>query len=226
MSLLSNHGLIDSGPQVQFVSSGSAVVVTGGATTINVPYPTDLPSGGIMILQIAIGELVAAPTTPTGWSLLYLDTDGTFVRHFLYFKYIVGDETGNLAVTTTAVSNVAIARIYTFKSVANPPPIEESGGFIEGTLTYGPASITSTAPRALAVSFVYLPASYVTGAYTGQTGGTWAENATATTTTGSDATIQLQSALLPNPGTISGGSYAADTGGLSLTRSFALISDL
>lgn len=224
MSLLGNHGLIDDiGLQVNFVSVG-AVAVVGPSASINVPYPAI--TFGLQILQISVAETAASPGTPSGWTLLFADTDGSFIKHYLFFKYSTGD-TGSLNVAfSPSVGSVSMGRIHTFQNSILSPPISESGGLVVGSLTYGPASITSTRRRSLAVSFVFLPAQYSTGSYTGNTGGTWVEAATANTATGIGSTIQLQVAVLPIPGTISGGSYAADTGGLSLTRSFCIKSNL
>lgn len=228
MSLLANHGLIDSLDfGVQFVDAGAADAVGVGATSINLPYAANM-NGNIMIVHIAINDLTTTPTTPTGFTPMFADTDGSFVKMYTYFKYITGAESGSLPITLSSVNGVVIGRLYVFKNVRNPPPINESGGLAIVSYTYSPSSITSTVSRSLAVSFAYLPnsdpgtAGYTTGAYTGNTGGTWVERASAKTSVHNGAIITMQTAALPIVGTISGGSYATDVGGLALTRSFSL----
>lgn len=224
MSILANHGMIGNANQVRYISSGAAAFV-GSGTTLNVPLPTIRPLGGIMILQLAIGALTPQITgDPAGWGTLFNDTDASFIRQYALFHYINGSESGDVPIVFgSAITNVAIAQIHVFMNQKNSLPFNESGGLVVGNQTYSPASITTTKPHSLAVSFVYLPGNFALGAYTGNTGGKWASNVVSATTTGSDATIQLQTAELPAPGTISGGSYAAGVGGLSLTRSFSIM---
>lgn len=227
MSLLANHGLIeDIGLQVQLVSSGAAVAVGAGSVSMDLPYPAI--TFGLLLARIAVRETGPTPAAPLGWTLLYADTDGSFIKHYIFFKYSTGD-VGNITFGWgVACGNVIMGQIHTIQNSMLTTPFDESGGLIIGSLTYGPASITSTRRRSLAVSFAMLPGPgvYATGAYTGNVGGTWVERTTANSLLGSDVTIQLQTAILPIAGTISGGSFAADTGGLSLTRSFCIKSNL
>lgn len=224
MSILANHGMIGNANQVRYINSGAAVAVASG-TTLNVPLPPIMPIGGVMLLQLAIGALTPQITgDPTGWGTLFNDTDASFIRQYVLRHYINGSESGDVPIVFgSAISNVAIAQIHVFVNEKTTLPFDESGGLVIGNQTYSPASITTTKPHSLAVSFVYLPGNFVLGPYTGNTGGKWASNANSSTTLGSDATIQLQTAELPAPGTISGGSYAAGVGGLSLTRSFSIM---
>lgn len=208
---------------VQFVQAGTKVNVSTG-TTMDVPVVGTPVSGNLLMIQIGIGSLTPTiPTAPSGWTKLFEDTDGTFIQQYIYYKYSNGTETGNITFTfSTTVSNFAIGIMYEFVNMKSSAPFNESGGLIIGTLNYGPASITSTIANSLALSFVFLPGLNTTGAYTGNSGGTWIEKSSVNTTLGSDGVLQLQSADLPKAGTISGGSFNSATGGLSLTRSFSL----
>lgn len=226
MTVLANHGLISGADKVTYIKTGSAVVI-GTGTSMLIPYESDLPVNGVLIIQLAIGALTPQISAdPSGWATIYNDTASSSIRQYIIRRFINGTESGDVTINFgSSISNVAIAQMHVFANQVHTPPISESGGLTVDDLNYTHSDITTTVPFSMAASFVYIPGNVTVGAYTGATGGTWVQRASASTTTGSDATIQLQTADMPVPGTISGGSYNAGVGGLSMNRSFGIIAE-
>jgi hypothetical protein len=139
---------------------------------------------------------------------------------------------GPSADITTAGDDL-YCRMYEFATVSAGTTlatvIENStaGSFSNGTpLTQAQindtAVVTLGADR-LALNLVAVNDDNAVGAFTGMTGGTWAEAAEYAEPFGTDATIQLQTAAMASAGTIDGGSYtmvASDAWGVV---GFALI---
>jgi len=209
--------------QVTYVSAGAGAATTT-TTPLNVPFPSGLQADDLLLMQITIRDLTNAPTTPSGWTLLYGPDATTVGRQWIFSKFATGSETGNQAVGVGTANIVKIGRMYAFRNVALSS-FTEGGGFGSGTVTTISAqSVTTTGVKRLAVSFVFVNDDNAVGSFTGETGGDWTEQvAEFTTIQGSDGCVQLQGATMASAGTISGGSYtmsAADPWGV---RAFALV---
>ncbi len=205
--------------RVYFVNAGGGSGTTGNPTP---SYPSGLRAGDLILLQVTVRDTTNTPSTPSGFKLLFgPDSTGTG-RQWIYYKFSDGTESGTLTITIVG-SSCKMARMYAFRNVA-PENFIEGGGFTSGTgLTISAPSVTTYGIGRLALAFVFVNDDNAVGDFTGETGGNWQEAIPEfTTTAGDDGTIQLQTAIMVSPGTISGGSYAmlaADPWGV---RAFAL----
>ena len=209
--------------QVTYVGAGAGADITV-TPPLNVAFPTGLQANDLLLMQITVRDLVNAPTTPSGWTLLYGPDATTLGRQWIFSMFATGTETGNQVVDVGVVNIVKIGRMYAFRNVALSS-FTEGGGFGTGTVAAISAqAVTTTGVKRLAVSFVFVNDDNAVGSFTGETGGDWTEAvAEYTTVSGADGCIQLQNATMASAGTISGGSYAmaaADPWGV---RAFALI---
>jgi hypothetical protein len=207
---------------VTYVSSGAGVSGTGGS--LNVAYPASFAANDLFLVQVTIRDTTNLPTMPSGWNLLYgPDSTGTG-RQWIYYKFATGAESGTIS-TTFGGSNLKIARIYDFRNVA-PTSFTEgtSFGFNAGSSTILAQSVTTIDVNRLAVSFVFDTYSNSLSSFSGSLGGTWTEPVLEyTTTTSSRGGVQLQTAVMPSAGTISGGSTNIVTSASWGVRAFALI---
>jgi uncharacterized repeat protein (TIGR02543 family) len=207
---------------VTFVSAGTGSGTTGNPTPA---YPSSLQANDLILLQVTVRDTSNAPTTPSGFTLLYgPDSTGTG-RQWIYYRFATGSESGTITVTISG-SNCKIARMYAFRNVALSS-FTEGGGFGSGSSnTISAQSVATTGTGRLAVSFVFVNNDNDVGSFTGETGGDWTETVSEfQTTAGSDGCVQLQTATMTGAGTISGGSYYmglfnSDPWGV---RAFALI---
>jgi PKD repeat protein len=205
--------------QVTYVADGTGSGTTGNPTPA---YPPGLQANDLILLQVTVRDTSNTPTTPAGFTLLYgPDSTGTG-RQWIYYRFSNGTETGTITVTIGGGA-CKIGRMYAFRNVALSS-FTEGGGFGSGTgrRIYA-QDVTTTDVGRLAVSFVFVNDNNSVGNFTGETGGNWTEEAEFRTNSGSDGTIQLQTATMASAGTISGGSYrmsARDPWGV---RAFALI---
>lgn len=79
---------------------------------------------------------------------------------------------------------------------------------VGSSATINDRAVVTNGPDRLALQLVSVADPNAVDAFTGMTGGTWSEAvAEFTSTTGTDATIQLQTAAMASAGTIDGGSY-------------------
>lgn len=105
-----------------FGSAGS--VSSAGTTSLNVPHPSGITAGDLLVMLIVNKTSSATPTTPSGWTLLvtsvggYPDPDNGasnsgYVRISVYYKVASGSESGNQAVTITS-GNSAGGRMFRY----------------------------------------------------------------------------------------------------------------
>jgi len=148
---------------------------------------------------------------PAGWEKLYGPySDGSILEHYVFAKSATGSESGTAAFTHTGSSDAA-GRMYRFTDwkadgtmANNFEGANTSGGSSSNTIA--DAGVTTTGADRLAVQFVSVGDNNALDAFTGQTGGTWAEAvAEYTNTTGTDFAMGLQIATMASAGTIDGG---------------------
>jgi hypothetical protein len=106
-------------------------------------------------------------------------------------------------------------RVYVFSGASTSTDLAHviengtRGGTVVSTgtsNTAADASVTSLGPDRLAINLLAIDDDNPVGAFTGQTGGTWAETvAEYATATGTDGCIQIQTATITAAGTIDGG---------------------
>ena len=215
--------------QVTYVSAGAGVGTTS-TSSFNVPYPSNLQAGDLILLQVTVRDTTNTPTlqSGSGFTALYSAENagsGTGTpRQWIYYKFSDGTETGNLGITIGG-SVTKMARMYAFRNVA-PSSFNVGGGLSRGdSTTISAQAVTTSSDKSLAVSFVFVSNDNAVGSFTGATGGTWTEAVSETTTTqGSGGCIQLQTATMPIAGgTITGGSYTMSNSDRWGVRAFALI---
>lgn len=206
--------------QVTFVSAG-----TGSAGTTSNPtptYPTGLQVNDLILLQVTVRDTTNTPVTPANFTLLFgPDSTGTG-RQWIYYKFSDGTESGTITITIGG-SACKIARMYAFRNVALSNFVEGANYTTGTSATIYAPSVTTTTPSALAVAFVFINYNNQVGSFTGETGGDWIEAvAEYRTGVGGRGCIQLQTAVMSNPRTISGGSYTMSRADPWGVRAFAL----
>ena len=151
-----------------------------------------------------------------------------------YQRLYIGRSTGTSAPTasgTNSTSEDLFWRFYEFSGASAGTTlatvIENSTGTTNNSLgtgtTVSDASVVTNGADRLALQFVALDAQIAIDAFTGMTGGTWAEAvAEYSTASGTDAAIQLQTATMSSAGTIDGGSDTVSSCGWGVIG-FALI---
>lgn len=165
---------------------------------------------------------------------------GATAAHSLYLGRVTADGTVSQAQTVGASGEDIFARFYEFSGVSKGTTVAtvcentyvtNVGGIytdVSGTSTsIANAPVKTTVADGLALNFVSVNANQAVSAFTGMTGGTWAEVVAEYVAGGTVATMQLQSASMPSPATIDGGSLTITSAawgvlGLSLIPSTAL----
>lgn len=220
-------------PQVTYVGAGAGVSGTSqrySATTLNVAYPSDLAADDLLIMQVTVRSTsYAAPTTPSGWTLLSgtPDSSSSTVRQYIYYKFATGSETGSQSISFAATGQYTgytlMARMYAFRNVALTSFTEGGGVGSGNSATITGQAVTTTGDNRLALAFVFVADNNNVGSFSG---GNWAEAAEYQYNgpySGDDGCIQLQTATMVSAGTISGGSYTMDDSDPWGVRAFALI---
>ena len=101
---------------------GASGAVAAGTTTLAVPHPAGLTAGDFLVLCVANKYPGAAPSTPAGWRLAGTASGGAGAAGIdtgqavssILTKVAVGNETGNLSVTTGG--NVSLGRMFRYRS--------------------------------------------------------------------------------------------------------------
>lgn len=104
---------------IAFGSAGAILEQTTASTTWNVPYPSGISAGDMLIVHISAGSNIST-TLPSGWTLIAKDTTTTSTRIALIYKIATGSETGNLAVTMASGTGCAIMFRYTGVDATTP----------------------------------------------------------------------------------------------------------
>lgn len=192
---------------------------TGAATTssssISVPYPASIEAGDLLILQVLNWSSGGSGiTTPSGWTQIGAGHQGSGGEHRAYYKAAVGTESGSLSVSTNSGGSIgSYGRMYRFDSAANIGTVIEAAAVGTGsTAVIADTGVITTGDNRVAVNLVALKDNLAIGAFTGATGGTWAEaTAEFTSATGQDACLQIQIADMAAAATINGGSFTVDS---------------
>jgi hypothetical protein len=210
--------------QVAFIAADSGYGFTSTSAQ-SIAYPAGWQANDLLLLQVTVRDTTNTPATPSGFTLLYGGTDSSTIgRQWIYYRFALSSDSSSASLTIAGTA-CKIARMYDFRNVA-PSSFTESPsfGFSAGSTTISAQPITTVGANRLAVSFVFETDNNALTAFSGETGGTWAEALTEfTTTAGSHGGVQLQTATMTSPGTITGGSFnmaGSDSWGV---RAFALI---
>jgi hypothetical protein len=212
--------LVTTTDQVSYHHVGDGKSGTGN---LNVEYPSYLSSNDLILLQVVVRDTTNAPTTPSGFTLLYgPDSTGTG-RQWIYYKFATGSEP-DFATVTIGGSSLKLARMYSFEHVVVSSNFYESGIFGSGSSnTINAQSVTSTVPKSLAVSFNFVTAHNGIDSFTGELGGNWQEaTSDYDSSSGGGASIEIQKATMATTATISGGSDTMSSSASWGVRAFVL----
>lgn len=228
-----------------YKSAGAGAVGTGAGLIVGFPASGNAV-GDFVIVHILQDGTAAQTPSATGLGTIVENlagTDdaltfiGTFttgsVRHHLWCGRITSTLANGATTSWSIGSEDCYGRIYTFSNVNTGTTLNDvmENSSAGGTATsngvstgIADAAVVTLGADRLALNFVGVNDDNAVAAFTGMSGGTWAEAvAEYATATGTDACIQLQTAAMASAGTIDGGSYtmlASDAWGVV---GFALI---
>lgn len=224
---------------IALIQAGAGTTVTTGTGTVSV---TGCVAGNFILLHVmqagpandySLGTFVnveALDGTDLTMTIYGNDADVGSPRaaaHSNYFGRVLANGTVSINVTVGGSGEDVYARLYEFSGVHTGPSftdVAESGSEAGGTAAQiDDNSVTSTGISRLGIQLVAVNDDNVLGSFTGETGGDWAEAAEYNSATGTQATLQLQTAEMSAAGTINGGTFtmaASDAWGVI---AFALI---
>lgn len=199
---------------IAYKSQGAGVATETSGAALSPACPATVDAGDILLLHIFWEGTTTAPSPPGDWTLLsgphVIQT--TIARHWVYGKIADGTEDGaTVACGSPAVTTQRAARIYSFSGRTSGTIAELVKDFTHISNANDPQgpSVTTTKAGALAVALVAQNDNNTIGAFTGQSGGTWAEAVaefTANLTPG--LLLQIQTCTpTGDPGSVSGGSF-------------------
>lgn len=121
---------------ITYQGIGTIGANSSAATTLNVPYPSGIQAGDVMVL-VANVDSTTAPSLPSGWTagVNYTAVSTQVPSGRVAVKVATGSESGNLAVTTPSATGNGY--ILLFRGVDNTTPIDVAG------TTVSPASATT-----------------------------------------------------------------------------------
>lgn len=213
-----------------FISASTGTQNTASGT-LAINYPTS-PLANDIIILVAVGRdangTSAGDTTFTSYPNFTADSQ---LQHsagksetLIAWKRATGSETGTETVTMTSLGGTrSITGImYLFRGcITTGTPFEAGASAnVNSTATWTQTALTSSNAGRLGIHIIGHTASATGGNFTGETGGDFTETSIYT---GTNATIDLQTASMPNATTISGGSVTASAAAIHGRRSFALL---
>jgi hypothetical protein len=205
---------------VAFGAAGTGA--SGSATTIAPSFPAGISAGHLLVCSVLIAA-AETMTTPSGWTLMSGPDDFSGARCYLLARIADGSEAGTQTLSFSG-SAFKQARIVSFtgnSTVSVDEAIESEGVSSGADSSVEMRSVTTTVADALAAALTHSDSTSAVGNATGESGGDWTE-AVAEYQTGI-AQIQLQTAAMASPGTISGGSFSIGTGTIWLQYAFAVV---
>jgi hypothetical protein len=218
--------LISDPPVPAFVGAGAGTLVTTGTGTVS---KTDCKAGNLLLLHVLergtpadgsrsnrvnITNLAGTTNADTPVTSALAVGGGASSRQALYAARVTADGTCSWDWTVGASGNDLLLRIYEFSdealgttyltvlendAVGDPPRTSTTGT----STTVADAIVTTNGVGRLALNFVCLESNQAIGAFSGATGGTWAEAVEEYAT--ASGTIQLQIANMASAGVIDGG---------------------
>ena len=208
-----------------FIAAGDGIAAQ--AADIAVAYMGSLVADDLLIIhQTAEDGADVANTVPSGWTEIY-DDFASGINSYVLARKSDGTETGTVTLTLPVGAGIHSARMYQFRgwlqdaTWANNFEGAGTGEGIDETIEQ--PSITTTDVDRLCVALVAVIDDNALDAFTGMTGGTWAEPvAEFTTALGNDHAIGIQTATLAAAGTISGGVDTMAVADAWFVRTFAI----
>jgi len=142
---------------ISYVGTGAVVVVATNSTPVNVPMPSGVASGDLLVMFWSVGDHFT-PITPSGWTVLGGDSIPLIFRNAMYSHYRVagGSEPANYPAQandgTGHQGNVCIAA---FRGVDTTNPINVFAISGQQATTAAPTSpsVTTTAANCALIAF-------------------------------------------------------------------------
>lgn len=197
-------------PVVANIGTGA----NASGASVAVPFPT-LSAGDLLLLQVIIhdGNAVAHTVDNSFTALSTRDFGNGNGQAGVWYKKASGSESGNITVTCTGNTQVMAGRCYGVTGWNDTgtlsdayESLDESATTLTSSNTIADVGITTSDVDRLALNFVFVWDNNALDAFTGMTGGTWAEaTADYQIDSGQDAALGLQSATMASAGTINGG---------------------
>lgn len=205
---------------VALKSQGAGAGTETNGAALNLVCPATVDVNDILVAHVMHTGTTTAPTTPSGWTLLYgpanVGTTAT-ARHWVFGKIADGTEDGaTINFGTAGGTNGRAGRIYSFSgyvcgTIELVIPVASFSDIPHATDPQGP-TVTTTMNGALAVAFTCQDDNNTEEAIAGASGGTWGGFQTFVDASlgpqGLHLDIQV-STPTANPGTISGGAMVA-----------------
>lgn len=169
------------------------------STSIVLDYPViGLLANDVFIMHIAVSSDTVTASTPSGWTLLSgPQAVQTGLRYYIFAKISSGSESASQTVTfsSSVSSRGTIFRLRGFTlTLIDSDLVTGSDTTIEA-----PALTAAAGAPVLALALVTTPGVKTFSSWTGETGGDWVDPILVA------ARVQLQTALLPSGGALSGG---------------------
>jgi len=162
-----------------------------------------LQAGDLIILQVTVRDYTNIPATPARFTFLCFELAVSGIQ-YIYYKFSDGTESGTLTITIGG-NTCHMGRMYAFRNAVSTEAISSVSG--QGATIWS-QPVTTSGKNELAVCLVYVCDDNDVGSFTGETGGDWTETVPEfKTTAGLDGCIQIQTASMPSPGTLTQGSY-------------------
>ncbi|HBA36939.1 TPA: hypothetical protein DCZ15_03650 [Candidatus Falkowbacteria bacterium] len=228
---------VRAGEIIAYKSAGAGTMTETNGASLAPVAPATVDAGDILIAHIVVLDSTSAPSTPSGWTLLFgpsgLGTGTPTGRAWAYGKIADGSEDGAVINFGSLASTIGrMGRIYSFSgyvsgAITDVVPV---ASFIENSSETDPIiePVTTTISGAKAVSLVSQDDNNSHAGLGAVTGGTWVEavadyvNASVGAQGGA---LQIQVGTpTADPGTITGG-IVAGTNDEANTLSFEIRSN-
>lgn len=197
-----------------FVAAGSGVTQAVVAT-LTAALPAGIATGDILVAQFGSRTTGVLPTAISGWTATALDTFSSSSREHYIFSQVYGGSGTDLVIGLSGTLDICLARMYAFRNCAGLAQVEDSQALEDsgGTLAAPTLGPTDQANE-LGVSFLFFDDDDAVAAYSGGSGGTWAEAvAEYTNATGNDGCLQCQTVQVANVATtVSGATLTPGSG--------------
>ena len=200
---------------IAYSSQGAGASTETSGAALSPLCPATVNAGDILVAHVYWEGTTTAPSTPSGWTLLYGPQviESTIARMWVFGKVADGTEDGAaVAFGSPAVTTQRAARVYSFTGRTAGTITELVTGFAFLSHATDPAmpTVTTTETGNLAVALVGQNDNNAFAAPTGESGGDWVEAVaeyTVALTPGLSLGIETATPT-SNPGTISGGAMA------------------
>lgn len=204
-----------------FVNAGTGSNTAFG-TSPTPSYPATPKTGNLALLFTYVkGDSGGTLTPPADWTQLNTGAIGTDNAK-VFYKRLIGTETGTITVTTGGTAGRRAAWILQFTGDGGSWFFEDSDvATAAASTTINDNDVTTTTRDRLAINLIgYSTRQTVQEDYAGETGGTWVPSAFYDG--GNNPTLSCETALMAAAGTVGGGSDTTITSSAVIVFGFAI----